>query len=69
MPLTGEYEPSQTDRSRKQGDLYEATNSVKGGAQNGKPTILLASRDAKSSKTADRSPNRPRDPVLVLEAL
>ncbi len=29
MPLTGEYEPSQNDRTRKQVELYEATNGVK----------------------------------------
>jgi hypothetical protein len=29
MPLTGEYEPSQNDRTRKQVELYEATNCVR----------------------------------------
>jgi F420H(2)-dependent quinone reductase len=50
MPLTGEYEPSQNDRTRKQVELYEATNDVKGGTLNGKPVIVLAFKGAKSGK-------------------
>jgi len=50
MPLTGEYEPSQNDRTRKQVELYEATNGVKGGTLNGKPVIVLTFKGAKSGK-------------------
>jgi F420H(2)-dependent quinone reductase len=50
MPLTGEYEPSQNDRTRKQVELYEATNGVTGGTLNGKPVIVLTFKGAKSGK-------------------
>ena len=50
MPLTGEYEPSQKDLTRKQVELYEATNGVKGGTLNGKPVIVLTFKGAKSGK-------------------
>jgi F420H(2)-dependent quinone reductase len=50
MPLTGEYEPSQNDRTREQVKLYEATNGVKGGTLNGKPVIVLTFKGAKSGK-------------------
>jgi hypothetical protein len=50
MPLTGEYEPSQNDRTREQVELYEATNGVKGGTLNGKPVIVLTFKGAKSGK-------------------
>src|SRR5271167_2658078 len=50
MTLNGEYEPSQNDRTRKQVELYEATNGVKGGTLNGKPVILLTFKGAKSGK-------------------
>jgi F420H(2)-dependent quinone reductase len=48
MLLTGEYEPSQNDRTRKQVELYEATNDVKGGTLNGEPVIVLTFKGAKS---------------------
>ena len=50
MPLHGEYEPSPSDRVREQVELYEATNGVEGGTQNGKPVIVLTSQGAKSGK-------------------
>jgi deazaflavin-dependent oxidoreductase (nitroreductase family) len=50
MPLTGEYEPSQNDRTREQVELYEATNGVKGGTLAGKPIIILTFKGAKSGK-------------------
>ena len=40
MPLNGEYEPSPSERVRGQVELYEATNGVDGGTQNGKPVIV-----------------------------
>ncbi len=50
MPLNGEYEPSPSERVRRQVELYEATNGAEGGTQNGKPVILLTSQGAKSGK-------------------
>jgi deazaflavin-dependent oxidoreductase (nitroreductase family) len=50
MPLNGEYEASQNDRTRKQVQLYEATNGVDGGKLNGKPVIVLTYKGAKSGK-------------------
>lgn len=50
MPLNGEYEPSQNDRTRQQVELYEATNGGKGGTLNGKPVIVLTFKGAKSGK-------------------
>ncbi len=50
MPLTGEYEPSQNDRTREQVELYEATTGVEGGTLNGKPVIVLTYKGAKSGK-------------------
>ena len=50
MPLSGEYEPSQNDRTREQVELYEATNGVEGGTLNGKPVIVLTFKGAKSGK-------------------
>ena len=50
MPLTGEYEPSQNDRTREQVELYEASNGVKGGTLAGKPVIILTFKGAKSGK-------------------
>src|SRR5271167_5020824 len=50
MPLNGEYEPSRNDRTRKQVELYEATDGVEGGTLNGKPVIVLTFKGAKSGK-------------------
>jgi len=50
MPLTGEFEPSQNDRTREQVEQYEATNGVKGGTLAGKPVIILTFKGAKSGK-------------------
>src|SRR6202046_2772388 len=50
MPLTGEYEPSQNDRTREQVELYEATNGVEGGTLKGNPVIVLTFKGAKSGK-------------------
>ena len=33
MPLNGEYEPSPSERVRRQVELYEATNGAEGGTQ------------------------------------
>jgi hypothetical protein len=50
MPLTGEYEPSPSDWSRKQAELIEATNDEQGSDLQGKPVILLTSVGAKTGK-------------------
>src|SRR5258705_11688300 len=50
MPLNGEYEPSPSERVRRQVELYEATDGAEGGTQNGKPVIVLTSQGAKSGK-------------------
>src|SRR6476620_11659698 len=50
MPLNGEYEPSTSDWSRKQTELYEATNGEEGGDLNGRPVIVLTSVGAKTGK-------------------
>ena len=50
MPLTGEYAPSTSDRSRKQAELYEATNGEEGGDLRGRLVIVLTSVGAKTGK-------------------
>ena len=50
MPLTGEYQPSTSRRSRKQIDAYEATDGKKGGDLRGRPVIILTSVGAKTGK-------------------
>lgn len=55
MPLTGEYEPSTSEWSRKQTELYEATNGVEGGDLRGRPVIVLTSIGAKTGKLRKRA--------------
>ena len=50
MPLQGEYEPSTSSWSRKQADLYEATNGEQGADLQGRPVILLTSVGARTGK-------------------
>ncbi len=50
MPLVGEYEPGTSAWSRKQTELYEATNGEKGADLRGKPVIVLTSVGAKTGK-------------------
>ena len=50
MPLTGEYEPSTSARSREQVELYEATKGAKGGDLRGRPVIVLTSVGAKTGR-------------------
>jgi F420H(2)-dependent quinone reductase len=50
MPLKGEYEPSPSERVRRQVESYEATNGAEGRTQHGKPVIVLTSQGAKSGK-------------------
>ena len=50
MPLTGDYEPSPSARSREQVELYEATDGAQGGDLRGRPVIVLTSIGAKTGK-------------------
>jgi deazaflavin-dependent oxidoreductase (nitroreductase family) len=50
MPLLGEYEPGTSAWSRKQTELYEATNGEQGGDLRGRPVIVLTSVGAKTGK-------------------
>ncbi len=50
MPLTGEYEPATSERTRRQAELYEATDGEQGGDLRGKPVIVLTSVGAKTGK-------------------
>jgi deazaflavin-dependent oxidoreductase (nitroreductase family) len=50
MPLTGEYEPSISDRAREQAELFERTAGAEGNTLLGRPIILLTSLGAKSGK-------------------
>lgn len=50
MPLTGDYEPGTSAWSRKQTELYEATNGEEGGDLRGRPIIVLTSVGAKTGK-------------------
>ncbi len=50
MPLTGDYQPGTSARSRQQIELYEATNGEQGGDLRGHPVIVLTSVGAKTGK-------------------
>jgi deazaflavin-dependent oxidoreductase (nitroreductase family) len=50
MPLTGEYEPGTSAWSRKQTEVYEATDGREANTLRGKPIIVLTSVGAKSGK-------------------
>lgn len=50
MPLTGEYEPSTSDWSREQVELYEKSGGLEGTTLRGMPVIVLTSIGAKSGK-------------------
>jgi len=50
MPLIGEYAPSTSEWSRKQAELYEATNGEEGGELRHRPVIVLTSVGAKTGK-------------------
>jgi deazaflavin-dependent oxidoreductase (nitroreductase family) len=50
MPLTGEYEPSPSDRARRQVEEYEASNGEKGNTLRGRPVIVLTTVGAKTGK-------------------
>ena len=50
MPLQGEYAPSTSSWSRKQAELYEATNGEQGADLQGRPVIVLTSVGARTGK-------------------
>lgn len=50
MPLHGEYEPSPSDRARKQVEEYESSGGTRGTTLMGKPVIILTTKGAKSGK-------------------
>ena len=50
MPLTGEYEPSTAERTRRQVELYEGSNGAEGNTLRGMPVIVLTTVGAKSGK-------------------
>ncbi|MFC6011911.1 nitroreductase family deazaflavin-dependent oxidoreductase [Nocardia lasii] len=50
MPLTGEYAPSTSDRSREQVATYEQSGGTEGTSLLGKPVIILTTKGAKSGK-------------------
>jgi len=50
MPLTGEYEPSTSERSRTQVELYESSGGTEGTTLDGLPVVILTSRGARSGK-------------------
>jgi deazaflavin-dependent oxidoreductase (nitroreductase family) len=50
MPLTGEYEPSTSQRTREQVELYESSGGTQGLTLRGVPCIVLTSVGARSGK-------------------
>jgi deazaflavin-dependent oxidoreductase (nitroreductase family) len=50
MPLTGKVEPSTSERSRKQTELFERTAGAEGNTMRGMPIIVVTSVGAKSGK-------------------
>lgn len=50
MPLTGEYEPSTSEQTRKQVETYEATGGKKGNTIMGLPVVIVTMRGATSGK-------------------
>jgi len=50
VPLTGEYEPSTAERTRRQVELYERSNGTEGATLRGMPVIVLTTVGAKSGK-------------------
>lgn len=50
MPLHGEYEPSPSDRARKQVEEYESSGGTRGTTLMGMPVVVLTTKGAKSGK-------------------
>lgn len=50
MPLTGDYEPSPSQRSRDQVAEYEESGGERGTTLDGRPVVILTTQGAKSGK-------------------
>ncbi|GAB1515615.1 nitroreductase family deazaflavin-dependent oxidoreductase [Actinophytocola sp. KF-1] len=50
MPLHGEYEPSPSDRARKQVEEYESSGGTRGNTMIGLPVVILTTKGAKTGK-------------------
>jgi F420H(2)-dependent quinone reductase len=50
VPLTGEYEPSTSERTRRQVELFEKSNGTEGTTLRGMPVIVLTTVGARSGK-------------------
>jgi deazaflavin-dependent oxidoreductase (nitroreductase family) len=50
MPLHGEYEPSPSERARKQVEEYESSGGTRGNTMIGLPVVILTTKGAKSGK-------------------
>jgi deazaflavin-dependent oxidoreductase (nitroreductase family) len=50
MPLSGEYEPSPSTRSREQVALYESSGGTEGTTLRGQPVIVLTTVGARTGK-------------------
>ena len=50
MPLSGQYEPSTSARSREQVELFESSGGTEGTTLRGRPVIILTSVGARSGK-------------------
>ncbi len=50
MPLTGEYAPSTSTRTREQVELYESSGGTRGLTLRGVPCVILTSVGARSGK-------------------
>jgi deazaflavin-dependent oxidoreductase (nitroreductase family) len=50
MPLSGDYEPGTSAYSRKQTELFEATNGEQGNLLRGRPIVILTSVGAQTGK-------------------
>jgi deazaflavin-dependent oxidoreductase (nitroreductase family) len=50
VPLTGKYEPSTSERTRRQVELFEKSNGTEATTLRGMPVIVLTTVGAKSGK-------------------
>ncbi len=50
MPLHGEYEPSPSERARKQVEEYESSGGTRGNTMIGLPVVILTTKGAKTGK-------------------